>query len=139
MADLLVVEDDPDAAELLTRVLESGGHRVRRAANGQAALEEALRRTPDLVLLDLAMPQMDGPTLLSILRSYLRWHALPVLLVTALPANDPTLQRAHALGVSGTYYKGGYRPSDLLNRIAELTAHRDGQDVKSRADGPLKP
>jgi CheY-like chemotaxis protein len=126
MADLLVVEDDPDAADLLTRLLETGGHRIRQAANGQKALEEALARTPDLVLLDLAMPQMDGPSLLQILRSYLRWHALPVLIVTALPANDPTLLRAQGLGVSGTFYKGGYRPSDLLDRINELTAPAKG-------------
>ncbi len=59
--DLLVVDDDPGVAALLTAVLRSEGHEVRTAADGQGGLAEVRRRKPDLVLLDVEMPVLTGP------------------------------------------------------------------------------
>src|SRR5580692_8241456 len=61
MADLLVVDDDPDLAESLASLLEAEGHEVRTARNGQEGLELVSQRQPDLVLLDVEMPLLTGP------------------------------------------------------------------------------
>jgi two-component system response regulator (stage 0 sporulation protein F) len=61
VADLLVVDDDPDLAESLAALLEAEGHEVRTARNGQEGLELVAQRQPDLVLLDVEMPFLTGP------------------------------------------------------------------------------
>jgi CheY-like chemotaxis protein len=61
MAKLLVVEDDPDVAESLTSVLEDEGHEVRIARDGNEGLEKIAEAVPDVVLLDVEMPNLNGP------------------------------------------------------------------------------
>src|SRR5258707_1378753 len=83
MSYVLVVDDEPDGSEVVCRILERSGITARTVANGQEALRELLTETPDAVVLDMRMPEMDGISLLEILRSYLRWYHLPVVLMTA--------------------------------------------------------
>lgn len=61
MADVLIVEDDEDLAELTAMMLEAAGHRVRRAADGRAGLRELEARLPEVIVLDVEMPLLDGP------------------------------------------------------------------------------
>jgi DNA-binding response OmpR family regulator len=61
MADLLIVDDDPDMGELLGEALVHHGHQVRIAHDGVAGLQELAIRQPDAVLLDVEMPALDGP------------------------------------------------------------------------------
>ncbi len=61
MADILVVDDDTDVAELLTIVLQSAGHVVRRAADGLEGLRLIEERLPDVIVLDVEMPRLSGP------------------------------------------------------------------------------
>lgn len=118
MAHILLVDDDPDACEVIARLLEQGGYRVRTAPNGREALGALVSDTPDLLVLDLRMPEMDGLTLLEVIRSYLRWSDLPVIIVTAY-ANDPSATRASQLGVKHVFSKANYRLEDLLARVRE--------------------
>jgi CheY-like chemotaxis protein len=67
---ILIVEDDPDIAELVARYLERAGFQTERAANGREALQIVAARLPDLLILDLMLPQVDG---IEICRS-LRWR-----------------------------------------------------------------
>jgi CheY-like chemotaxis protein len=118
MPHILIVDDDPDACEVATRLLAQDGYEVRSVPNGREALAELVSDTPDLVLLDLRMPEMDGLTLLEVIRSYLRWSELPVIIVTAY-ANDPSATRAAQLGVKHVFAKANYRLEDLLARVRE--------------------
>ncbi|MCY1082938.1 response regulator [Archangium lansingense] len=59
-AHILVVDDDPDMQDVMALALESGSYQVCRASNGQEALERVAERAPDLILLDMRMPVMDG-------------------------------------------------------------------------------
>jgi CheY-like chemotaxis protein len=61
MANVLVVDDSADIRELLALVLEASGHEARTASNGREALELVSERTPDLALLDVTMPVLNGP------------------------------------------------------------------------------
>ena len=85
---ILVVDDDPDLRTLVKLALGKDGHVVREASSGQAALAAIEARAPDLVLLDLLMPEQGGLEVLELLRSRQATATLPVLVLTAM--DDPT-------------------------------------------------
>jgi CheY-like chemotaxis protein len=120
VAHLLVVDDDTDSREALSRILRRRGYRVTSVPNGRDALAVLTNESPDLIVLDLRMPQMDGIMFLDVVRSYLRLQHVPVMLLTAYP-ESPELTRAEALGVRGTYTKGEGDLNRLIDAIdAEL-------------------
>ncbi|GAA6733879.1 hypothetical protein YIM1640_08290 [Thermus oshimai] len=82
MARLLVVDDDPSIRYLLEVVLSADGHQVVLADSARAALEVLKRETPDLILLDIMMPEMDGLTLLGRIRAVRRLSKVPVIMLT---------------------------------------------------------
>jgi signal transduction histidine kinase/DNA-binding response OmpR family regulator len=79
----LVIEDDPSSRELGVRILRQAGWNVRSAVNGQEGLERVAEEAPDVILLDLMMPVMDGFEFLQVLRATEAWRALPVIVLTA--------------------------------------------------------
>ena len=79
---ILVVDDNPDMAEVLEELLDEEGYRVRCAFNGEAALREIAHEPPDLVLADVMMPQMDGVSLAKQLQA--RGRTIPVVLMSAV-------------------------------------------------------
>lgn len=125
MAAVLVVEDDPDTCEAVSRYLQRGGHVVRRAASGRDALAALLNKTPDVVVLDVRLPEMDGVTFLDIIRSYLRWHRLPVILLTAYDTGDH-IDRAQELGVKRIFLKANYEMADLLLAVNQYATEAKG-------------
>src|SRR5579871_5755102 len=84
MSKVLIVEDAYDGTEAISRSLTAAGHTVRVVGNGKEALGEIINDTPDVILLDLLLPDLDGPSLLEILRAYLRLNSLPVVVLTGL-------------------------------------------------------
>ena len=125
VAAVLVVEDDPDTCEAVSRYLQRGGHVVRRAASGRDALAALLNKTPDVVVLDVRLPEMDGVTFLDIIRSYLRWHRLPVILLTAYDTGDH-IDRAQELGVKRIFLKANYEMADLLLAVNQYVTEAKG-------------
>jgi CheY-like chemotaxis protein len=105
MASLLIVDDDADGSEALCTFLTKAGHSVECVPNGKDALTAVIARPPDLVILDLFMPEMDGGNFLEVIRSYLRLQSLPVLLLTGLP-DSPMVERARHLKVNSILVKG---------------------------------
>jgi CheY-like chemotaxis protein len=105
-------------------------HMTRCVPNGREALSALANRTPDVVILDLRMPEMDGITFLEVIRCYLRWSYLPVILLTAHQA-DSTTERAQQLGVRRVFHKGAYSLTDLLASVNELA--KEGKDTSSAA------
>lgn len=100
MADLLVVEDDPDAGEALVAILRSHGHVVRIAYDGEHGLRLLSERLPDLALLDVEMPVLDGPGM--VVRMFIRDAGLervPIVLLSGVPD-----LRAVAARVGTPYY-----------------------------------
>jgi CheY-like chemotaxis protein len=113
---VLVVEDDPATREVIRRALERDGWLVREAPDGRAALDAVKREVPDLVVLDLMMPEMDGFEFVSELRRSESGRHLPVVVVTAreVTAED----RARLSGqVSRILNKGSFTREEL---VAEL-------------------
>ncbi len=98
---VMLVEDYADTREMMRRVLESGGCRVLEAANGQEAIELSQRERPDLILMDLNMPVLDGFTATLRIREYETTRDVPVIAVTAF---DTAEFRAAASAVGCSEY-----------------------------------
>jgi len=116
VATVLLVEDDQDAAEVATAALRKAGHRVMSVPNGREALALLVLHTMDVVVTDLRMPEMDGLTLVSVIRSYLRWQSLPVIVFSAY-AQGRNEARLRTLGVSEVLLKGSSGLPDLIDAV----------------------
>src|SRR5215207_2796041 len=116
MAKILLVDDDADARESLALVFRQHGHVATCVPNGREALAVVLADLPDVVLLDLIMPEMDGPSFLEVVRSYLRIQSLPVVVLTGL-GDSPMIDRAQALKVNSVLVKGKATPEDVLKAV----------------------
>ena len=118
-APILVVEDDSGARERVRRVLERDGWKVEEAANGREALALLPDLRPQLVVLDLMMPEMDGFELAARMRADARWRALPVLVLSALDLSAEQRQRLSG-SVDVIMQKGGSELEELLPEIRSL-------------------
>lgn len=104
MATILIVDDDADNREILARLLARDGNKTACAATGKQAMDLLGTVNPDLVLLDIRMPGMDGIEFLGVIRSYRRWQNLPVIVLSGLPEDDR--ERAAKYGVRHVLQKG---------------------------------
>ena len=119
---ILVVDDSEDMRDLLQRLLERAGYRVVVAADGQASLTQAKRHHPDLVLMDLSLPDMDGWEAVRHLRKMREFGSIPIIAVTA-HVSPREEERAMAAGCSAHIGK----PFDtrvLLQEVARLLTSR---------------
>lgn len=112
----LIVEDDPMTRDWLRHALEQQGWEVTEATNGRPAIDIALANPPDLILLDLLMPEMDGFEFLAALRAQPVSSRVPVIVITAkeLNENERALLNGH---VDRILKKGGLSPGELVRQI----------------------
>jgi DNA-binding response OmpR family regulator len=114
-AYVLVAEDDPKQAELVRRYLRREEHTVRVVGDGRSAIDEVRRSRPDLLVLDVMMPGVDG---LDVCRIVRREYDLPVLMVTARASADDKLL-GFDLGADD-YLTKPYDPRELMARVRSL-------------------
>jgi two-component system, sensor histidine kinase and response regulator len=112
---VLVVDDEMDSIEVVTEVLEFYGATVYNASNGVQALDVLQTVTPDVILSDLSMPQMDGWALLSNLRKNERLASIPVIALTA-HAMQGDAQR----GISAGFTAYLTKPVSVISLIQDL-------------------
>ncbi len=123
---VLVVEDDKDARARLCATLVRAGWSVMEASNGREALEQVARQRPELILLDLMMPEVDGFDFLRNLHANPDWHGIPVVVLTAkdVTAEDRALLQGQAQRI---IQKGTTTMRDLMaevRKVAASTTHR---------------
>jgi len=131
---VLMVEDHPDIAELYQLKLQLEGYRVAVASNGVAGLELARSLRPDVVLLDLHVPQLDGLELLAALRE--DETTRDQLVVVFTEDDNPTLiQEAERLHAAAYLLKARLLPRLLSQTINEVLRNRDGvpAEINERA------
>lgn len=121
MACVLVVDDEPDGSEAVCRFLRRCGHEAVCFPNGRDALAAMHSVNPDVVVLDVLMPEMDGFDFLKVLRLYRRGQTLPILVLTALP-DGPDLERLRRIGVNHILHKANYSLPELLACINQLAS-----------------
>jgi CheY-like chemotaxis protein/HD-like signal output (HDOD) protein len=116
---ILVVDDVPICREPIAASLRSEGYDVTCAADGREALVKIQNHIPDLLLLDVGLPQVDGLTLVERMRGRGIWQNLPILLLTAVAEKDYIL-RAQKLGIQGYLLKSNFSLAQLLARVVQL-------------------
>ena len=92
---------------------------VREAANGREALDRLKEGKPDVILLDLMMPEMDGFAVVAALQKEAGWRDIPVIVITSLDLDAKDRERLNA-GVQFVLVKDRFRPADLVERIRRL-------------------
>lgn len=112
----LVVDDDPNIRGVLVRLLEEQSWEVDEAENGIAALRRVADTTPDLILLDLMMPQMNGFDFVAQLRKNTAWQNIPIVVLTAMDLGPDELARLNG-GVERVLEKGAYSLDELKREI----------------------
>ncbi len=125
--DILVVDDDPDARARLRQVLTRNGWTVAEAGNGREALDLVLHSPPQLILLDLTMPVMDGFTFLHELRGRPGCRHIPVVVLTARDLD--AAERRQLGGADRVLSKGATDLRQLAGELRGLGPHQDKPDV----------
>ena len=128
MPNVLIIDDDRDNCEVVSRVLARGGHATRCVPGHREALKSLVAETPDMIILDVLMPGMDRITLMEVVRSYVQWASVPVVILTACP-EDERLGPIAALGVNRVFAKAKYELGDLLEYVNEHAARPAGAGV----------
>ena len=118
VASILVAEDDADVRHLLTHTLVEAGYEVAAARDGETALQMALASRPDVVVLDLMLPGMDGFQVLAEILACGLTERIKVLVLTARGA-EQDWQRAFELGAM-RYVTKPFDPNELTDTVAEL-------------------
>ncbi len=131
--NILIADDIPDSLELLGRILSERGYRVRPAPNGRLALESVAARLPDLILLDVKMPDMDGYEVCRRLKSDEKSRHVPVIFISAY---GETANKVEGFEVGGVdYIAKPFHREEVLARIeSQLRLHRLTEHLEQEVD-----
>jgi CheY-like chemotaxis protein len=123
MAKILIVEDDPVMLRMYTRVFQYEGLEVITADDGVKALETVKTIKPDIILLDIMMPQMSGLQVLDALKADLTTKSIPVIVFTNL-AGKQDLDSVIAKGAVGALNKTDMTPKQIVTMVKQELAKR---------------
>lgn len=121
-AHILAVDDEPEILELIAYQLRKAGHSVATAGNGWEALAEVRRQRPDLILLDLMLPDLDGFGVCEILRRDPATATIPIVIISAWASAD-SRHLGLELGALD-YLTKPFSPHELVQRVNRLTEVR---------------
>ena len=128
MAKILIVDDEPDLLDLLQFNLETNGYEVVRAANGRTALDQAKAHQPDLIVLDVMLPDLQGFEVLRKLRSREASRSTPVILLTAR-GDEADVLIGFELGADD-YVVKPFSPRALLARVRAILKRASGEEER---------
>lgn len=118
---ILVVEDEPDLRQALAESLKHGGFEVIEASNGGEGLEEAISRHPDLIILDILMPKMNGMEMMKKLRQNSAWgKKVPIIMLTNLSVDDSILKGIIEDQPSYYFVKSDWRIPNVIEKVREM-------------------
>jgi DNA-binding response OmpR family regulator/nitrogen-specific signal transduction histidine kinase len=130
-ADILIVDDNHDNLALLRDILQRQGHKVRPATSGELAIRAALARPPDLILLDVRLPGLDGYATCVELRAAEATRDIPVIFISALDQAEHKLEGFRAGGVD--YISKPFDDAEVVARVnTQLRLHRLQQDLEEQ-------
>jgi DNA-binding response OmpR family regulator len=118
MAKILFIEDDPLIVKIYSTRLKADGHEVSSAENGEEGLKVAFEQKPDVVVLDVMMPKMDGFGVLEKLRADEFFKTKPILMYSNLN-NEDEIVRAKQMGVTEFIVKANLSPTQMVVKIEQ--------------------
>lgn len=116
MSKILLVEDMPDTVELVRKALSAHGYQVVHAPDAETGFQLALEERPDLILLDLGLPDYDGQTLAGWLRAEPTLNGIPIIAFTAWP-QETARKMVESYGCNGYIQKPILKVKDFVNQI----------------------
>jgi CheY-like chemotaxis protein len=119
---ILIIEDNLAYLKLLKDQLTKSGYTVSEAVDGEKGLEKAKNEDPDLILLDIRMPVMDGMAMLDLLRKEEKGKKTKVILLTNIEPDDKIIEEVFANQPSYYFIKSDIHLTDLIEKIKELLA-----------------
>jgi DNA-binding response OmpR family regulator len=122
---IVVIEDNPDSARLAQKLLTRGDYDVKLAEDGESGFDLVLESEPALVLVDLGLPDVDGQTIVAMLRQQPAIEQTPIIAFTAWP-QDTAHEMATAYGCDGVITK----PIDTRSFLDQIKAFLDASQVK---------
>ena len=120
---IMIVDDEPDVVDLVKLVLKSEGYEVVTAYSGKEALEKVGVEMPDLVLLDIMMPQMDGWEVYNRIKSNAKTKDIPVAMLTAKSQSIDKMIGLHVVQVDD-YITKPFGRAELLERVKKILAEK---------------
>ena len=120
---ILIVDDDSDFVEAVTMILKSKKFEVVAAYDGKEGIEKVKTERPNLVVLDVMMPEKDGYTVCRELKSDPQWSHIPILLLTAVASHVPTTRFTQQMGMeteADDYIDKPVEPEVLVKRVEAL-------------------
>ena len=135
--NILVVDDKPDNLRLLSAILSDYGYTVRKSLNGQMALNTIHQVLPDLILLDINMPDLDGYQVCERLKTDQQTQDIPVIFISAL---DDVLDKVKAFQIGGVdYITKPFQREEVIARIQnQLTIQRQKKQLKAEIESRKK-
>lgn len=132
-AEIMVVEDNPLDIQFLSQILTRAGHLVRPASDGELAMRSVLAKLPDLMLLDVNLPDMDGVELCRRLKADPGTKDMPIIFISALGRTDLKVKALQEGGVD--YVTKPFEPEEVLARIdTHLKVHRLQQKLEAQSE-----
>lgn len=113
---ILIIEDDVFLSELMAKKLKDSGFKVVKAIDGQEGLEKAASAKPNLILLDLILPGMDGFEVLKRLKSNPETDSIPVIILSNLGQRED-IERGFDLGAQDYLVKAQFTPDEIVERV----------------------
>lgn len=129
---ILLVDDEPNFVKTVEFFLKAKDYQVTVATDGQEALEKVEMFKPDLILLDIMMPKMDGIEVCQKLKSSEDTFSIPVLMVTAKSQREDIIKAAQS--GANSYIVKPFNLLDLVNKIQEMLKNPDLSGLNSRSD-----
>lgn len=126
MAKILLVDDDNAILQLYGVELKGKGYLVLTAVNGEEGLSVAVKEKPNLILLDIMMPKMDGMALLSKLKEDANLKSIPVLMLTNF-GQESMIQQAFTLGATDYLLKYKVTPSEMAEKVDQVLSAKPVQ------------
>lgn len=119
MKKVLLVEDDKMIIDMYTLKFTQEGYEVVQAENGKDGLDFAKKNMPDIILLDIILPQMDGFTVLKALKADAKTKGIPVVLLTNL-GQDGDVKKGLELGAVDYLIKANFTPSQVVDKVKSV-------------------
>jgi CheY-like chemotaxis protein len=124
---ILIVDDDPDILDGILMILETQPYKLETARDGKKCMELVEKEVPDLLILDLLMPRMDGWGVIREMRNNPRFASVPIMILSTVIEDAShrryELETGMAMDIQG-YVQKPAKPADLLQRIEKLLADK---------------
>ncbi len=124
MAKILIIEDDKFLRELIARKLTKEGYQIVEAIDGEEGLKKAKEESPDLILLDLILPGMDGFEVLAKVKDDPKTSLIPVLILSNLGQKDE-IEKGLKLGAEDFLVKAHFTPEEIVEKIRSILSKKN--------------